>query len=148
MNKIKHMAIKEDGKSLRVVNPALLREESDKLPAGRYDFIIQKHQKNKSNPQLGYYFACVIPLSWKLLLDAGWEFTSEEEVDAFWKSQFANRELINRNTGEIMSIPTLKRNMTTVDMMVFVDAIRNYCSEYLGGYIPEPEENLTIEYKE
>jgi hypothetical protein len=147
MSKILHIAIKEDNKPLRVVNRALLDQELTELPQGRYRLSVEKLRKNKSNPQLGYYFACVIPLSWKLLLEAGWEFTSEEEVDIFWKDLYANKEIINRNTGEVMSIPALKRDMTTTDFMAFVDAVRNHCSEFLGGYIPEPEQQTQIEYK-
>lgn len=148
MKKIKYIAVKEDGKAFRVINARLLREETDRLPKGRYDMIIQKHVKNKSNPQLGYLFAGVYPLVLQALNDAGWEFTSIDEVDEYCKSMFSSREIINRHSGEIMDIPGLKRNMTTTEMMTYVDAIRDWCSEYLNVYIPEPETNLTIEYNE
>lgn len=140
--KLEHIAVKDD--SFRVVNKALLDKELIELPKGRYRLIIEKYRKKKSNPQLGYLFSCVYPLSQKLLLDAGWELATIDEVDVFWKSKFANREIVNRNTGEVENIPDLKRNFTTTDMMAYIDAIRNYCSEYLGGYIPGPEEQTKL----
>jgi hypothetical protein len=143
--KLSYIGIKEQ--TFRVVNSKLFQEELNRLPEGRYRITVDKYRKGKSLPQLGYYYACVLPMSHKLLLDAGWEFSTLEEVDIFWKSQFANRDIVNRNTGEVMTIPALKRDMTTTDFMAFVDAIRNYCSEYLGGYIPEPEQQIEIELK-
>jgi len=142
--KLEHICIKEDGKAFRIVNRALLDKELTELPKGRYRLLIEKYRKKKSNPQLGYLFSCVYPLSQKLLLDAGWELATIDEVDVFWKSKFANREIVNRNTGEVENIPDLKRNFTTTDMMAYIDAIRNYCSEYLNGYIPGPEEQTKL----
>jgi hypothetical protein len=145
--KIEAIGIKEKDKDFRVVNSALFRGECNKLDSGRYRITVEKKRNNKSNLQLGYYYACVLPMSHKLLLDAGWEFSTLEEVDIFWKSQFANREIVNRTTGEVMTIPALKRDMTTTDMMTFTNAIRDYCSEFLGGYIPEPETQIQMELK-
>ena len=78
--KIEAIAIKEDGKAFRIVNRALLDKELTGLPKGRYRLIIEKYRKKKSNPQLGYLFSCVYPLSQKLLLDAGWELATIDEV--------------------------------------------------------------------
>lgn len=142
--KLEAIAVKEDGKAFRIINRALLDKELTELPKGRYRLLIEKYRKKKSNPQLGYLFSCVYPLSQKLLLDAGWELATIDEVDVFWKSKFANREIVNRNTGEVENIPDLKRNFTTTDMMAYIDAIRNYCSEYLNGYIPGPEEQTKL----
>jgi len=141
--KLEHIGIKEDT-SFRVVNKALLDKELIGLPKGRYRILIEKYRKKKSNPQLGYLFSCVYPLSQKLLLDAGWELATIDEVDVFWKAKFANKEIVNRNTGEVENIPDLKRDFTTTDMASYIDAIRNYCSEYLGGYIPGPEEQTKL----
>jgi hypothetical protein len=147
MQKIKYTGIKEDNAAFRIVNAKLLTEELARLPKGRYSLTVEKARKAKSNPQLGYYYACVLPLSHKLLLEAGWDFSSEDEVDIFWKDLYANKEIVNRNSGEIMTIPALKRDMSTTEFMTFVDAVKNHCAEYLNGYVPEPEQNLTIEYK-
>jgi len=147
MNKISYIGIKETRKAFRIVNRALLDQELTELPEGRYRLTVEKYKKAKSNPQLGYLYKVVYPLSMKFLNEAGWEITSIEAVDLFWKEQFATQEVINRNTGEIRHIPALKRDFLTIDMLTYIDSIRNYCAEFLGGYIPEPLENMTIEFK-
>lgn len=144
MPRISYIGIKEDGAPFRVVSSKLFKQEFGALPKGRYRITVDKLRNSKSQPQLGYYYACVLPLSWKALTEAGWEFESEEEVEAFWKDKFAEKEIVNRNTGEVMTIPALKRDMTTTEMMTYVDSIRNYCAEYLGAVIPDPETQINL----
>jgi len=146
MQKIKHIGIKEDGKAFRIVNRALLEQELTELPKGKYCLTIEKYRKNKSNPQLGYYYACVLPLFLKGAIDAGWEITSIEECDIWLKSMFANKDLINKDTGQIISVPALKREMTTVEMSTFTNQVRDYAAEFLNIIIPDPETNLNIDF--
>jgi hypothetical protein len=145
--KLSYIGIKQTGKSFRVVNSKLLKLELDNLPDGRYRLTVDKYRKNKSNPQLGYLFAVIYPLVLRALNDAGWEFTTVEEVDEYCKSMFSSKEIINRHSGEILDIPGLKRDMTTTEMMTYIDAIRNWCSEYLSVIIPEPNEQFTVDFK-
>jgi hypothetical protein len=140
--KLEAIGISEQGKPFRVVNSALFRGECNKLTPGRYRLTVEKLRKKKSNPQLGYLFAGVYPLVLRALNDAGWEFTSIDEVDEYCKSMFSSKEIINRHSGEIMDIPGLKREMTTTEMMTYVDAIRDWAAEFLNVVIPEPETNL------
>lgn len=144
MKKIQYIAIRDD-KIFRVINSKLLKQDCNRLPKGRYRLTIEKYHKNKSNQQLGYLFAGVYPLVLKALNDAGWEFTSIEEIDEFCKSMFSAREVLNRNTGEILDVPGLKRNMTTTEMMTYVNSIRDWAAEYLNVYIPEPEQQINLE---
>jgi hypothetical protein len=133
--------------SFRIHNRKDFDAEMNTLPEGRYTIEIKKYRKNKSVEQLGYYFSCVLPMFLSAAVAQGWELTSIDECDAWLKSMFAERDLINRNTAEIVKIPALKRNMTTTDFMVYVDQVRNYCAEYLGVYIPEPEKQSEIRFE-
>ena len=145
--KLSYIGIKEKGKAFRTVNSKLLKQELDKLPDGRYRVTIDKWRKHKSNAQLGYLFAGVYPLVLRSLNDAGWEFTSIDEVDEYCKSMFSSKEILNRNTGEVLDVPGLKRDMTTTEMLTYVDAIRTWASEYLGVNIPDPETNIEIDFE-
>jgi hypothetical protein len=142
--KLEAIGIAEQGKPFRVVNSALFRGECNKLTPGRYRLTVEKLRKKKSNPQLGYLFAAVYPLVLQHLNDAGWEFTDLDQVDVFCKSRFADTEVVNRHTGEIMTIPALKRDFTTTEMMTYIEAIRQWDAEYLGGIIPEPESQIPM----
>lgn len=123
-----------------------MEREIAALPDGRYTVEIRKYRKNKSQEQLGYYFACVLPIFLSAAVDQGWELTTVDECDAWLKSMFAERDLINRHTAEIVKVPALKRNMSTVEFSTYVDQVRNYCSEYFGVYIPSPEEQSKINF--
>lgn len=146
MNKIEYIGIKEDGKAFRVVNSKLLTEELNRLPKGRYRLIVDRKRKDKSNPQLAWLYGQIYPIVLRALNDAGWEFTSLDEVDAFCKSRFTEKEMLNKHTGEIMVIPGLKRYMSTVDMMTYVEGIRSWCSEFLNTEIPDPGENFEMNF--
>lgn len=145
--KLEAIAVKEDGKAFRIINRALLDKELTELPKGKYRLVVERYRKKKSNPQLGYLYACIYPFVLKGLNDLGWEFTSLDQVDVECKKRFASQEILNRHTGEIMEIPALKRDMTTVEMMTYVDAIRNWASEYLSVYIPEPGEQTDLNFE-
>ncbi len=140
------IGIREKDKPFRVMYSKEFSVQLNSLLPGKYKLTVKKYRKDKSLPQLGYLFGCVYPLSQKLLIDAGWELATIDEVDIWWKSMFAKKDIINRHTGEIETIPDLKRNFTTTDMMGYIEAIRNYCSEFLGGYIPSPEEQTNFEF--
>lgn len=141
MNKAQTHGIKEKGKPFRVVNAEAFKKELDLLPVGRYRIIAEKQRRKASPLQFRYLYGLVYPLSWIALNDAGYEFTNIDQVDAFWKSMFANKEVLNREMGEVMKIPLSKSEFMTIDEITYCDAIRNYCSEYLNTNIPDPDPN-------
>ena len=142
-----HYIASKDDKGWHFPNRKGMEADLASLPNGRYDYTIEKHKKKKSLSQLGYYFAVVVPMFRDFALDQGWEFESNEEVDVYLKSLFADREIANKHTGEMIKIPALKRNMTTTEMMTFINQVRDWCSEFLGGYIPEPGEQSQINFE-
>lgn len=109
---------------------------------GDYDLTLGKHYNKASNLQFGYLYGIVYPHSILALINAGYEdYKTVDEVDVFWKMQFANKEIINRETGEVQKLPLTKSQFKTIDEMAYCDQIRNYCSEYLNHFIPEPNKN-------
>jgi hypothetical protein len=141
MNKVQTIGLKEKDKSFRVVNKDQFKKELDLLPVGRYHLIVEKIKRKASPEQFRYLYGLVYPLSLIALNNAGYEFTNIDQVDIFWKDIFANKEVLNRETGEIMKLPLSKSEFMTIDEMTYCDAIRNYCSEYFTTYIPDPDPN-------
>ena len=141
MKKITCIGVKEDGKAFRLVNSKLLTEELNALPKGRYRLTVEKLYKKASHEQFKYLYGLVYPLSMVALNDAGYEFTNIDEIDIFWKEIFANKEILNRETGEVLKVPMSKSQFKTIDEMTYCDAIRNYCSEYFAMHIPDPDPN-------
>lgn len=139
MKKLIYYTDKEEGKPYKMLNPSLMRSELDALPKGRYKMTIEKFHRKATHLQFGYLYGLVYPLSMIALNDAGYEFVNIDQVDLFWKSLFANKEVMNRESGEILKIPLSKSEFVTIDEMTYCDAIRNYCSEYLNADIPDPK---------
>jgi hypothetical protein len=146
--KIQGFAIKEQDKDFRIVNSELFKHELNSLQNGKYTVTVQRYRRNKSHLQLGYYYSCVLPMFRQAALEQGWEFESIEEVDLICKELFAGKEIVNRHTGELITIPAFKTDMSTVEFMTFIDKIRNYCSEYFGVAIPDPEKQTDIPFKD
>jgi hypothetical protein len=144
MKKVTAIGIKEDNKPFRVVSVKVFRSDLDSLPKGKYKIGVEKYRRKASHEQFKYLYGLVYPLSMIALNDAGYEFVNIDQVDAFWKSMFANKEVLNRETGEIMKIPMSKSEFMTIDEMTYCDAIRNYCGEYLMTTIPDPDPNWKL----
>jgi hypothetical protein len=141
MQKVKGIGIKEKGKPFRMVNAKVFRIDLDNLEPGKYQHTVEKYRRKASPEQFGYLYGLVYPLSFIALNDAGYEFTNIDQVDIFWKGIFANQDVLNRESGEIMKLPLSKSQFKTIDEMVYCDAIRNYCSEYFNTHIPDPDSN-------
>jgi hypothetical protein len=141
MKKITAIGIKEKDKPFRVTFKEVFKLAIDSLPPGKWKLTVEKYYKKASPLQFGWLYGSIYPLSLIALNDAGYEFTNIDQVDIFWKCMFANKEVLNRETGEIMKIPLSKSEFVTVDQMLYCNSIRDHCAEYLGTSIPEPDVN-------
>jgi hypothetical protein len=141
MKKIKAIGIKEKDKPFRITQSEGFKKQLNELPNGKYQIVVDKYKKKATPLQFGYLYGLVYPLSLLALNEAGYEFTNIDQCDIFWKSMFANKEILNRETGEIMTMPQSKSEFMTVDEMAYTDSIRNYCAEYLNASIPDPDPN-------
>lgn len=118
----------------------LLDETLHNLPIGDYVITITPNRKTRSNQQNAYLWGIVYPSVLFGLQDAGWEIIDEEQVHEYCKQAFAAREVINKDTGEVLSLPNSTARMQTAEFNVYVDKIKAFALEYLNITIPEPNE--------
>lgn len=123
-------------------NPSLdlFFEKFCQLPNGDYIFTVTPNRKTRSTQQNAYLWGVVYPAVLFGLQDAGWEITHEEQVHEYCKQAFAAREVINKDTGEMLSLPSSTARMQTAEFNVYVDKIKAFAFEYLNVTIPEPNE--------
>lgn len=123
-------------------NPSLdlFFERFFQLPNGDYIFTVTPNRKTRSNQQNAYLWGIVYPAVLFGLQDAGWEIIDEEQVHEYCKQAFAAREVINKDTGEVISLPNSTARMQTAEFNVYVDKIKAFAFEYLNITIPEPNE--------
>lgn len=108
---------------------------------GCYMITITKQRKGRTLNQNDWLWGCVYPILLDGLLDAGWEFTSIEQVHEFFKKQMAQDKVVNFTTGEIVAIPKSTATMDTQQFSMYVDALRAYADDFLNVTIPEPDKN-------
>lgn len=108
---------------------------------GSYMLTITKQRRGRTLNQNDWLWGCVYPILLDGLLDAGWEFTSVEQVHEFFKKQMAQDKVVNYSTGEIVEIPRSTATMDTQQFSMYVDALRDYAEEFLNVTIPEPDKN-------
>ena len=108
-------------------------------PDGSYTLSITKHRRGRSLNQNEYLWGCAYPILLDALLDAGWEFTSLEQVHEFFKKLMAQEALVNYETGEIIEIPRSTATMDTQQFSAYIDKLREYAEEFLNVTIPEPD---------
>ena len=117
-----------------------LLEQLRNLPDGEHLITIAPYRKTRSNQQNAYLWGVVYPAVLFGLQDAGWEIIDEEQVHEYCKQAFAAREVINKDTGEVLSLPSSTARMQTAEFNVYVDKIKAFALEYLNITIPEPNE--------
>ena len=141
MKKLEYIGIKEPDKPFRIQSRKVMEQDLSGLPKGRYKITIDKYRKKASHSQFEWLYGSIYPLMLIALNDAGYDFVNVDQVDIFCKTMFANKELLNRETGEILKVPLSKSEFVTVDHMAYVSNIRAYASEYLSTNIPDPDIN-------
>ena len=95
--------------------PDVLAEQLRGIPDGTWLSVsYSKPGKQKTLPQLGYYYAVVLPIIWRQLADDGWTITiatgtdyeyerviTHDEADAFLKRQFAQSKKRRMSRDEL-----------------------------------------------
>ena len=106
---------------------------------GNYRVEIKRIRRKRTLDQNGWLFGCIYPMLLKGLNDAGWEFTSIEEVHEYFKAMLWKKRMVNKHTGEIVEIPLSTTEMDTVQFSTYCDSLRDYGCEYLDIEVPDPD---------
>lgn len=127
-----------------IVNRTQLVKLIHGLKDGRYQVEFSSLSK-RSLPQNKFYWALVIPMIQQGIEDLGTELT-KEETHEFLKSKFNSEELVNTETGEVLSIPRSTTVLTKEQFSNYIEKIQRFASEFLNIVIPDPGVQTTINY--
>ena len=112
---------------------------------GSYMISISKCRRGRTLNQNEWLWGCVYPILLEGLLDAGWNFTSVEQVHEFFKKQMALDQVVNYDTGEIVELPKSTATMDTQQFSVYIDNLKEYAEEFLNVTIPDPQKGWKSE---
>jgi hypothetical protein len=112
------------------------------LQDGSYELKIFKKSK-RSLSQNAYYWGAVVKMVQEGLKDMGHDVTMDETHD-FLKARFNSMEVINFETGEVLTIPKSTAQLNKEAFGIYIDNIQRFASEYLGIVIPSANEQMKI----
>jgi len=130
---------RKEGDVFHIINRKVMEEDLRSLPKGNYRMTIESWRSKASHSQFKWLYGGIYPQMLIALNDAGYEFTNVEEVDQFCKLMWANKDILNPETGELMRMPLSKSEFLTIDHMGYVACIRKFASEYLNTNIIDPD---------
>ncbi len=127
-----------------ITNKRLVRQAFDSLKDGRYQVTIESNN-NRSNPQNAYLHGVVIPLVFDGLRDAGFDdVRDKEDAKLVIKTLFLTRKIHNPENGDTIPIIRKTSELTTTEMMQFIDEVIKWAAEYLNVQIPLPNEQMEM----
>jgi hypothetical protein len=77
------------------------------------------------------------------LNNQGWNLT-DKDVHEMMKLRFLKTDIINLNTGEVLSMLKSTSGLTTTEEMEYITDVSTWGKENLGCKIPEPNEQIQI----
>ncbi|WP_099368107.1 hypothetical protein [Sphingobacterium sp. 1.A.4] len=136
--------------SLKIRNRNSLILDLKSLEGKDVEIKISRKKKTRSLNQNSYYWGCVIPIVKQGLIDNGFDrsiINSTSVVHEFLKSMFCPKvEVVNEETGEILTLPPTTTNVSTVQMMEYFADIQQWASEKLQLIIPNPGEEMMMSF--
>lgn len=114
------------------------------LPNGKWKIEVH-NAKQRSTQQNRYYWGVVVPMVKDGLNEKGTELTTEETHE-FLKYKFNSKDLINEDSGEVLQVPLSTTRLMTTGFIEYVEKIQRFAVEWLDVVIPDPGEQLQIDY--
>ena len=124
-------------KDAKILNTKAVRLFFDIMKDGKH-FITAKHITRRSTQQNSY-----IHVLFSMLLDplrnAGWgNIKNDADVKDFVKQLFLSVKVTNEKTGEVVTFVKKTSELSKEDLAIFIDDMKQWASEYLGVYLPDP----------
>lgn len=104
------------------------------------EFEVRKSKR--SNPQNSYMWGVVIPAIQRGLNEYGNEFT-KQETHEFLKAKFNYKE-VEINDGHYIDVPQSTTKLDTIGFEEYLEKIKQFGSEMLNIYIPDPHEDAVF----
>lgn len=144
---------------MRIVSPARIRggmlslkqnsrfvSDCAQLKDGEnYIVTVERQKKKRSLAQNSYYHGVIVPIIKAGLIDVGYRMTTEATHE-YLKGKFNITEVVNERTGEVLKAVGSTTEMSTSQIMDYFAEITQWAAEYLNVQIPQPGEQVTVDF--
>lgn len=117
-----------------------------KIPslAGKWVSVSITTFKKRSSDQNRYYWGCVIPIFRDIYKNLGYDITDDETHDTLAKRLLGEIDMINAD-GEVVGRKTRSTTtLTTKEFTEYCEAAQRYAAQHFSVYIPDPNEQTTL----
>lgn len=146
MKKISIISSVENGNLKR--NRKLIKQAVASFEGKTIKVTIEKNKKTRSIQQNAYYWGVVLPIVQQGLYDATGETRDLNSIHyKILLPLFApDREIINKETGEVINEKMTSSEMSTTDFMEYKQDIQKWSAEFLNVQIPDPNEAIELNF--
>lgn len=128
----------------KILNKQAVRGAFD-LSDGSYELKITKRSK-RSLQQNAYYWGVIVAMVHEGFRNMGND-VSLEETHEYLKARFNYKEIVNTSVGEVMNVPKSTTELSKEEFGMYIDKIQQFAAEYLNTIIPNPGEQVAINYE-
>lgn len=131
----------ENGK---LANSKAVKSALERLSGKDIKITIQPKRKQRSGLQNRYYWGVLVTHWQQLLREEHGVIYSNQETHEFLKANFNKFEIVNEDTGEVLTAPKSTTINSTIQMEEYHEKIRQVAFEFFNAIIPLPNEQIEL----
>lgn len=134
------------GGQLKIVNRKHFDSDLEVFEGSRVIITMKKYRKSRSNKQNAFYHGCLIPyvIDGLVAMGTNKNLLSAENVHEMLKAKFLGEDIPNEH-GEFIRINWSTTDLSTTEFMEYIADIQQWAAEFLGIYIPSPNEQSEMD---
>lgn len=145
MEKLELYGSIDDKGSLSIHNRQRLLEWARRYPGKNLVIKFERKGSKRSNPANRYYWGVVIHEITIRLRELGHQWITDEDVHDMMKLKFNYEQIVSEH-GEVLELPKSTSTLTKSQFAEYVDKIRTWAADFLGVNIPDPNQDLTMQF--
>ncbi len=112
----------------------------------RVRVTVEKVYRKRSNPQNSWYWGVIIYEFREGYYEMTGEKITAEQAHEILKLKCNGKDISNKETGEVMTVPGTTAILTTTQFSEYADGCCQFIYEWFGRTVPIPGEQVELEF--